>query len=321
VEDIMSTGFYLLDHPNPHGILNPDGRYHGYMQRRAAITLIVMHVPVVAQDVVGNDPTAENVARFFASTDRSASAHVNIDRDSTVDLLPDTHVAFHVRDYNSPSLGVECGWGHLDWGKHPAADREVIERVAAWCAPRVVKYGIPLKRLTKRQVDAGAAGFTDHSRLDPTRRKDPGPGFPWDTLFARIGALTSEDPMAFLPIVYGDGTAKDDPKRADVAWLQRRLNRLLPDTEKISTDGVFGDATATAIVKVLALPGTGTSDQRGHFVGGNQWGAIEERWAATLGTPGPRGLAGPPGPEGPQGRPGAKGKDAPVPTSFVPVYD
>lgn len=311
---------YLLDHPNPHGKINPDGRYHGYSQRQSPINLIVMHVPVVLQDLVGIDGSAENVARYFATTSRPASAHVCIDRDSTVDCLPDTHVAFHVRNYNSRSLGVECGWDYDDWGKHPDADAQVVERVALWCAPRVVRYGIPLVRLTKAQVDSGKAGFTDHSRLDPARRKDPGPGFPWDSLLARIESLTKDDPMSFLPIVYGDGNT--DEKKSDVAWLQKRLNRLLPAGEKIKTDGVYGDATKAAVVKVLGLPGIGKSDERGEFIGGNQWGALEDRIFATMsGEPGPPGPPGPQGERGPAGPRGAKGTDAPVPSSFIPVYE
>lgn len=124
--------------------------------------------------------------------------------------------------------------------------------------------------------------------------------------------------MAFLPLVYGDGVTPD--KRSDVAWLQRRLNDVLPAAERIKTDGVYGDATATAVVKVLGLPGTGTSDQEGKVVGGNQWGALERLWikAVAAGVPGPEGPQGPQGPAGPRG---PKGQDAPVPSSFVPVYE
>lgn len=182
----MATGFYALDHPNKFGIKNADGQYHGYEKRRSILRVIVIHTPEVLPDYTGVDDSAESVSKYFSTTDRSASAHVNIDRDSVVTWLPPDHVAFHVRNYNSIGYGVEIGYRASEWGKNPKIDAQIIARVAAHLAPVAKKYGIPVRFVTKGEVDKGAYGFTSHAQLDPARRTDPGAKFPWADLFAAI---------------------------------------------------------------------------------------------------------------------------------------
>lgn len=189
--------YWLLDHENTNAKLRSNGKWGWYYpSRRKPISLVVMHVPVAAYDTVGEDTTAERVANYFTQNSRPASAHVSIDRDSVVELLPDDFTAFHVRGYNGLSLGIEQGWDPDDWGKSEEFDREVMRRVADWLRPRIDSYNIPLVRLTKADVDAGKSGFTEHSLLDPTRRTDPGPDYPWEMLFAFLSK--AEDPK-FLP--------------------------------------------------------------------------------------------------------------------------
>jgi len=186
--------YYLLDHENSNAKLRSNGKWGWYYPSRLkAINLIVMHVPVAVYDTVGEDQTAEKVAAYFTRNSRPASAHVSIDRDSTVELLPDDHTAFHVKGYNSRSLGIEQGWDPDDWGKTEEYDLAVMERVANWLRPRIKAYNIPLRRLTKAEVDRGWVGFTEHSLLDPTRRSDPGPEYPWEALFGYLS--TAPDPQ------------------------------------------------------------------------------------------------------------------------------
>lgn len=191
----MPTGFYGLDHPNPNGIRNPDGRYHGYMTRKAKIRVVVIHTPEVLEDFTGPDGSAEAVAKYFATTDRSASAHVNIDSDSIVPFLPADHVAFHVRNYNSIGYGVELGWRATSWGKRPDLDEKIINLTAKHLAPKMKAWGIPAKFITKGLVDSGHYGLTSHAQLDPTRRTDPGAKFPWSAL---VTAITLEQMMERL---------------------------------------------------------------------------------------------------------------------------
>lgn len=183
----MSTGYYLLDHPNPNAPNRGDGRYWGYRSRNGALRVVVLHTPETGLDLDPPDTSAEAVARYFAHTDRPASAHENVDSDSHVPLLPDDHVAFHVRSYNTHTWGIEISSRHDQWDEVPdwwldaTLDRSA-QRVARVCRD----HGIPARFIDRRQVDAGEAGITYHSELDPGRRSDPGAGFPLERLIHLI---------------------------------------------------------------------------------------------------------------------------------------
>ncbi len=134
-----------------------------------------------------------------------------------------------------------------------------------------------------------------------------------------IALPEQETDMPLLPMKLGDGGTTNPDKRSDVAWMQRRLNRTLGAEDQILTDGVYGEATRAAMLKVFNLPGTGTSDQRGEVMTGNLWGRLDEMGAGN-GIPGPKGDKGDPGesvvgPRGPQGPPG------PAPTGVQFSYD
>lgn len=232
---MMPTGYYGLDHPNPHGIKNGDGRYHGYQKRKSILRVIVIHTPEVLPDYVGDDTSAEAVSKYFSTTDRSASAHVNIDRDSIVPWLPPDHVAFHVRNYNSIGYGAEIGYRASEWGKRPEVDEEILNRVAKHLAPLAKKFGIPVKFITRAEVDKGAYGFTSHAQLDPTRRTDPGAKFPWVDLFATIKleqmmeSLTAEEIRWVKAMIKG---AEEVDSNEDA------LKALILFKRKANTEGV-----------------------------------------------------------------------------------
>lgn len=127
-------------------------------------------------------------------------------------------------------------------------------------------------------------------------------------------AYQKENDMPLLPMKLGDGGTSNEDKRSDVAWMQTRLNRVLPADDRITTDGVYGEATRTAMLKVFNLPGTGTSDQRGEVMTGNLWGRLDVMVAGD-GQPGPQ------GPQGPQGARGPAGPPGPTPTGVEFSYD
>lgn len=209
-------GYYLLDRPNPNAPVRANGvRYWGYPTRLRRLRMVVMHIPVAPYVSAGPDPTAENIARYFATTSRPVSAHACIDADSVVECLPPSHTAFHVRGYNSSSYGVEHGYGHLDWGRNRDRDYQIIDRTGRHLAPIVAAAAIPLRLITRTEADRKVAGFTGHNVLDPERRKDPGPNYPWELLFERIDHHTKGTNMADIDTV---GTAPGVDPELSVAW-------------------------------------------------------------------------------------------------------
>lgn len=186
---------YLYAHENPNAPVRENGlQFWGHPQRIGgldALRVLVLHTAENIPDNYGPDESAENIAAYGARMDRPASWHVCCDADTTVRCLPDEAVAFHVVDYNTISLGLEMctqawRWSKFDWA-HPKRKWHhwrILNR-AAWVFARwSYIHRIPLRLLTKDQVDAGRRGVCTHTRLDPSRRTDPGPDFPIDRFLA-----------------------------------------------------------------------------------------------------------------------------------------
>lgn len=168
--------YYLYTHPNKHAPIRSNGiRFWGYPVRNGLPAIIVVHTAENRPDYVPPDTGAESVARYFSRTERPASAHVVTDSDSVIPLIPDTAVAFHVRGYNTPGWGIEIATQAASWNALPNWHKEALLRNAARvCAETASKWGIPVAYRTKAQIDSGLPGFTGHTDLDPSRRRDPG---------------------------------------------------------------------------------------------------------------------------------------------------
>lgn len=197
---MASSGYYLLDHPNPHAKPDRDGRYHGYSSRSQPVRVIVIHTAENTPDSVGADGGAEAIARYQARVDRPSSYHDIVDSDSHISLLPWDHTAFHARNANSWSIGLSMATKAALWPSMPARWTEgTLENLATVAAAAVrwvrATYGIEIPTLTisKHAAVNGQAGFIAHGTLDPGRRSDPGATFPWGRFLsktsAKLGAL------------------------------------------------------------------------------------------------------------------------------------
>lgn len=192
------TYFPLLNNPNKWF----------YTTRRSPILGICFHIAVALPDFVGEDTSAAAVNNYGRITTRPASWTACSDTDSIDPALPHTYTAFAQGvsgyNFNAPLLSLEMGIYYSDWRKLPDDKVDMYVRMnAAWAAPYVMAYRIPLRLINDRNeiqrlINAGKpVGFCSHGKLAPDRT-DPGivpngssfpwnsPGFdtyPWTTFF------------------------------------------------------------------------------------------------------------------------------------------
>lgn len=187
-------GIYLLDHP--------PARDQYRSPRSARPTgLTVIHTAEGVLDTVGPDTSAENVAAFIQRRTTAGSYHDLVDRDSALQLVRYGDEAYQDGTGSNPyALSISFALTAADWPRlTPGQRAEFLEQGAvafarqqAWL--RANGYPTtPLRRVTRAQSDAGAAGFISHAERDPARRTDPGAGFPWAEFFDTCRAATQED--------------------------------------------------------------------------------------------------------------------------------
>lgn len=273
--------YYLYDHPNSNAPERANGgRFWGYPTRRgtAQIQALMVHTPEVLEDWTGGDDSAEAVARYFATTTRPASTHYTVDADSVVACLPPEAEAFQCGGkrpdgvaYNSLLWGAEIGYRATSWGTHPDRDAQIIRHAATVYAPIATANGIPLRVLTRAEFDAGHRGFVAHATLDPTRRTDPGPAFPWTDLFDAIDQQTGDDMWQYIIIdealirhAFAQGWATGDINY----WLGKLANLADPEWDNFRravTNGLVrsGGVTPTHVSAAVAAHARLTGDKDG----------------------------------------------------------
>jgi N-acetylmuramoyl-L-alanine amidase len=237
--------FYLLEHRNPNGD-------HFYTTRRQPIQIIVLHTTEQLPDYHPPDEGAEKVARYAATTTRKVSWHQTVDSDSIIPMLPDSFTAWHVRGYNARALGVEISTQARRWSTAPP---DWVEKTITNLADVIRYWGelyqIPYHRIARANVDRGRRGIVAHADLDPTRRTDPGPDFPWGLLWTKLGLIVEEE----MTLKQGDiGNA--------VKLFQKTLNRQGAG-RGLADSGLFDEPTEEAVRRyqnAANLPITGQID-------------------------------------------------------------
>lgn len=152
------------------------------------IRLVVIH----DMEAPEGAETAENVAKYFASGKVQASAHLCIDSNSIVRGVDDVDVAYAAPGANSDGIQMElAGYARqtrADW--LDAYSKATIENTAKATAQYCVKYGIPVKHLTNKELSAGQKGIVGHAQVSSVYKKsshtDPGGNFPWDYFLQRV---------------------------------------------------------------------------------------------------------------------------------------
>jgi peptidoglycan hydrolase-like protein with peptidoglycan-binding domain len=265
--------------------------------------VIVVHTAESGTDRVGSDPKAERTANFIRNRTTAGSYHLLGDADSIIQLVRFDNEAFHDRTgSNRWAIGISLAMNAGDWGSISIGRRNQLIDTAAQMAAIAANWlgarGLPFpeaRLLTKSESDRStASGFISHARRDPTRRSDPGSGFPWTEFFRLYrqklsdgGFEPSPDQLTReLQLLIGttpDGIvgprtiaamnrnwlgADDsfDPSVADtftnnprvIEWVQARANTLgdLP----VVVDGEYGPATAAALKALLNRGGVVTAE-------------------------------------------------------------
>jgi hypothetical protein len=150
----------------------------------SAIKWIVMH------DTEGG--TAEQIARYFASSAAQGSAHLVVDDTSCYRCLDNDQVPWAAPGANTAGFHIEqCGyarWTSIIWSsKH----RATLERAAYKTALHCRRFGIPPYFVEAADLNMGKRGVTTHAECTKAfggSHTDPGPGWPRWWFMRRVRA-------------------------------------------------------------------------------------------------------------------------------------
>lgn len=159
--------------------------------------VIVVHTAENLPDLVGEDGSAEAVARFIEGRSDFGSYHKICDRDSQVLLVPFRMAAYgDGTGSNSHAIHISGATQAHMWSKMSARHRRQLARSMARAAVHAAKWlqrvhgvTVPPARITRAESDARVPGFITHGERDPGRRSDPGADFPWAVFFATYERL------------------------------------------------------------------------------------------------------------------------------------
>ncbi len=154
-----------------------------------SIRVIVIHDMEFPERITA----AEDVAAYFSNPrdDRGnpvkASAHICVDNNSIVQCVYDSDVAFAAPGANHDGIQIElAGYGKQsrdNWLDVYSVG--VLSFAADAVSQYAIKYGIPIRQLTDKQLaDGKSKGIIGHYQASRVFKKsdhtDPGENFPWD---------------------------------------------------------------------------------------------------------------------------------------------
>lgn len=200
-------------------VLSPN---HG--GKRSSTTAVIIHKTESGID------TALAVARYFANPNTDASAHIIVDRSTTVRSVPNDLIAYGARGANGFGLHIEiCGYS-----KDATPDESLYRAaqiVAQWCD----EYRIPIRKGTTADLKAGKRGIYAHKNVSEafhmSTHTDPGPLFPWTRFIEMVEDYMSPEDMQKL----ADLTAKsvwDHKEKSPVSGKMVRMGTYLTSIHK-----------------------------------------------------------------------------------------
>lgn len=156
------------------------------------IDLVVIHCTELPDLAMARD-FGERV--LYADTGTGNSGHYYIDRDGRiVEYVDPGHIAHHTRGYNPRSIGIELvnTGRYPDWldSRHQAMDEAYTDaQIEALVALLLdLSTGIPSLNLIAghEDLDLDEVEASDDPGVKVRRKRDPGPGFPWQKVLADV---------------------------------------------------------------------------------------------------------------------------------------
>ena len=204
--------------------------------------------------------TAEAVANYFKRV--QADSHWCADNNSRVRVIPDWAIAWTLPGANSRSLNLEfAGYARqtpADW--RDAYSLDMLE-VGAYCAAEwVIKYDIPIRRLTDAEIRNGSKGFAGHVDVNRVYHQsshwDPGPYFPWayflDRVRAAVGLIKN---LPVTPLEPVPPRPNWDNHGYSMAWIKAQQEKLIDLDFKLIADGKLGPITMQYVASFQKLVG------------------------------------------------------------------
>jgi len=208
-----------------------DTQYHA-KNADSRVRFLVMHYTEIDEARSLAVLTGDEVSVHYVVPD---APRIHAGEPVVYQLVPEDKRAWHAgqsywqgaTELNASSIGIEnVNLGPVDtpsgraWQPYPPAQIDALVKLSR---DIVERYGIPPTRIV------------GHSDIAPQRKIDPGPLFPWRTLYdAGIGAWPDE------PAVATHLAGRDPKAPVDVRALQQKLKRYGYD---IAADGVYDDRT------------------------------------------------------------------------------
>lgn len=141
---------------------------------------------------------AEDVARYFNTTNTKASAHICVDNNSIVQCVYDSDVAYAAPGCNSDGIQIElAGYGNQSRAQWlDAYGISLLALASDAVAQYCIKFMIPVKHLTDAELKAGKKGIIGHYQASKVYKKsdhtDPGKDFPWDYFIESVALFYEE---------------------------------------------------------------------------------------------------------------------------------
>jgi hypothetical protein len=188
-----------------------------------------------------------------------ASWHWFVDPIAIVSMVDPQFAAWHASEANPMSEGFEQG-GYARFTRAEWLTAEGVKQMdnLAWImAQRAKANGIPAVWLTTDQVTAVTTygnrtikGFCLHRQIDPETRTDPGDGYPYDLLMAKVkaymsGAATAQS-TATKPVSGGLTVADINSITKQLADIQAKLAPINTSAGAVDLRQFIADGTRAA---------------------------------------------------------------------------